>query len=288
MKRTVKITASCNGTISTGQWENEKPFYGVEEVIEDCNLSDKGISDRQKELSRLCYSQFKAQANLSYTEKIEKQYQNIRFYNNDGVRVPSVTSILGWDKDFHIPEDELNQFGCRGTLIHKQVEIFLTTGEWKSPQDIEECAFEYKSVAEGSLGLDFEDVNFRAFFTDYPFKTLEVEKSIVNKEHEYGGRLDILCVIEPENKGKWEKIEGVKFDEPTILDIKTSTNLNDTNGLTQQSAYSKAIDVKQIGLIHLTKSNKCGFAKPIITTNIERYWNLFLNKRNEFRRRYGV
>ena len=289
MKRTIEISASFTGTIPTGSYENEKPFYSVKEIIEYDEgkiVLDLQLENRQKELHDICYKQFKRQADISYTERIAKEYQNIRFYDFDGKKVPSVTSIIGVDKDFNIPQDELTQYGSRGTLIHKQVEIFLTTGEWKSPKDIEECSFDYLTVINGNLELDFENVDFRAFYKDYPFDIVSLEHTTINES--YGGRIDIIAIINSTKKGKWEKIDGVVFDEPIILDIKTATTLDKMSGLTQQAAYAKSEDIKHIGLIHLTKDNKCGFAKPIVTNNVERYWNLFINKRDKFKQRYGI
>jgi hypothetical protein len=303
MKRTIEISASFTGTIPTGSYENEKPFFGVKEIIEyDTdnwkvdNAEGEGkeefhgnIAKRQKELHQICYDQFKAQAEVSFRERIAKTYKDIRFYSAaGGKKYPSVTSIINMDKDFHIPQDELSQYASRGTIIHKQVEVFLSTGKWKAPQDIEEVSHDYLSVAKGSLGLDIENTNFQAFYKAYPFEVIELESTVLCDNHQYGGRLDILCTISSENKGKWEKIEGVVYDKPTILDIKTTSSLDKIGGLTQQSAYAKAKNVEQIGLIHLNKDVKQGFSTPAITTNIGRYWNLFLNKRELFKGRYGI
>jgi hypothetical protein len=302
MKRIIEISASFTGTIPTGQYENEKPFYAVKEILElDSDnkddwdnlikLHDDGkIASRQKQLHDICYDQFKTQAERSNSERIAKQYKNIRFYDGlSGKKYPSVTSIIGIDKDFCMPPDELNQYAARGTIIHKQVESFLRNGTFLAPWNIPEVSADWLTVKNGSLGLECTDVNFQAFFKDYPIKVVSQEQETLNHEYRYGGRYDILCTIDSSNKGKWEKIEGIQFDVPTILDIKTSTSLDKMSGLMQQAAYAKTLpDVKQIGLIHLTKENKCGFAKPVIETNIDRYWNLFLNKLNLFRTRYGV
>jgi len=292
MKRTIEITASYTGTISTGQWENLKPFFALKETLEydpdTQELPDEKIIERQAELQKINEDAFKRQDAIAYQEKIANTYKNIRFYDVGDKKYPSVTSIINMDKDFHIPPDELNQFSSRGTLIHKQVEIFLTTGEWKVPKDIEECSFEYLSVVNGNLGLDFEDVDFRAFYESYPFKVIECEKTVVNNDHQYAGRVDIIGIIEEENKAKWDKVEGVKYGVPTIFDVKTATTIDKIHGFTQGAAYARAEGIEQICLIPLTKENKCGFAKALTTTNIERYFNLFLNKRKLFRDRYGI
>ena len=159
MKKTLEKSASFTGTIPTGSYENEKPMYHVKETIEyvdgeSLSITDEQIILRQSELHKICYDQFKRQAEISNQEHIAKTYQNIRFYDGkDGLKYPSVTSIVGMDRDFGIPDDELSQYGCRGTLIHKQIEIFLRTGEWKAPKDIPECSFEYLTIVQGSLCL---------------------------------------------------------------------------------------------------------------------------------------
>lgn len=292
--RKIKIIASFTGTIPTGSYENEKPFYAVEEEseIEDDvmnQLVNEMINIRQKELHDICYSQFKRQAEVSYSERIAKQYQQIRFYDGkDGIKYPSVTSIMNWDIDFGIPQDELVQRAARGTIIHKLVEVFLKTGKWINPSELPELSKELTTVSAGSLNLSLDDTSFVNFFKDYPFKTLELEKTVLNHEQKYGGRLDIKCVIESTNKGKWDKIEGVIFDAPIILDVKTGT-LDAESGIKQQTAYWHCEpDVMGVGLIHLNKENKCGYSKPIIETDKLRYWNTFLKERESFRRRFGV
>lgn len=297
MKRQIEISASFTGKISTGTYENSSPFYAVKEIIEIDELydeppffTDKDIDIRQKQLHDICYQQFKSFADVAYSEKIAKTYQNIRFYDGlNGIKYPSVTSIINLDENFFTPPDELAQMAARGTIIHKQVEIFLMTGEWKSPKDIPEIAPDYLTVIKGSLSLDIEDVDFRAFYAEYPFKTLNQEQIVLNHEHRFGGRYDIKCIIDSNNKGKWEKIEGILFDTPLLIDVKTSTVLDKTKGFTQGSAYAMCDpEIKQIVLCHLNKEVQRGFSIPALTTNLDRYQAIFKNKRNQFKTRYAI
>ncbi len=290
MKKTLEICASFSGKVSTGTYENSAPFYSVKEIIEDCNYTDEEIRTRQSELQKICTNQFNNCAEILYQEKVAKAYQNIRFYDiPNGQKYPSVTSVIGMDDNFFMPADELAQYGARGTVIHKQIEIFLKTGEWKQPRDIPEVAFQVMTVIKGTLGLCLDDVNFVNCYKDYPFKVLEQEKTVINHEFKYAGRFDIKGVIESTNKGKWDKIDGVQFDVPTQIDFKTSATLDKAKGLTQQAAYAKCDDtIKQIALIHLNKENVCGYAKPAVSTKLEHYWSIFLNQRDKFRTRYGV
>lgn len=293
MKRTIEISASFTGKISTGQFENESPYFAAKETVEMDNEfvdTDTYIDIRQKALKEICYNQFKQHAEIAYQEKVAKSYANIRFYDaGNGQKYPSVTSIIGMDDNFFMPPDELSQYGARGTVIHKQIELFLKDGVWREPKDIPEVAFAVMTVIKGTLGLQLDDVNFVNFYRDYPFVVIAQEKEIINHEHKYGGRLDLLVTIDAKNPGKWDKIEGIQYDTPTILDVKTSATLDHLKGFTQQAAYAMTDPaVKQIGLIHLTKDNVCGYAKPKVSNKIEHYWSIFLNKRGQFSQRYGV
>jgi hypothetical protein len=293
MKRIIEVSASYSGKISTGQFENENPFFSAKETIEvdeTTEVANTLIDLRQSELKEICYTQFKRHAEIAYQEKVAKSYANIRFYDaGNGQKYPSVTSIINMDENFFMPADELAQYGARGTVIHKQIELFLKDGVWREPKDIPEVAFQVMTVIKGTLGLQLDDVNFTNWYKDYPIKVLEQEKTVINHEHKYAGRLDILCVIDSKNPGKWDKIEGIQYDTPTILDVKTSATLDHLKGFTQQGAYAMTDPaVKQIGLIHLTKENVCGYAKPKLSNKIEHYWSIFLNKRAKFTERYGV
>lgn len=294
MLRKIEIMASFTGKISVAQFENEQPYFSAKETIEleDCPTPevDKLIETRQSELKNICYDQFKKHAEIAYQEKVAKSYKNIRFYDAGNCqKYPSVTSIINMDANFFTAPDDLAQMAARGTIIHKQVELYLSTGKWLEPKGIPEIAFQVMTVVTGTLGLSVDDISFVNFYKDYPFKVLKQESTVINHENKYAGRMDILCIIESTNKGKWDKIEGVQFDVPTILDVKTGASLDKAKGLIQQSAYARCDEtVKQIGLIHLTKENQCGYGRPAVSNKLDSYWSIFLNKRQQFAERYGV
>lgn len=288
MKRTIEIVSSFTGTIPTGNYENEKPFYSLKETFEtedEIADLDTYVMGRQKKLHDYCYNQFQKQAESANIERIQREYMNIRFYPVGDIKYPSVTSIINWDADFNIPADELAQYASRGTIIDKQVQIFLENGLWKEPKEIPEIYPDLVIVKQGNLGLALDDVDFRAFYESYPFKVIECQKVHTNDEHRYAGRSDIKCVIESSNKGKWA---DVLFDVPTILDVK-SGQIDKVKHMKQQTAYAKCDpDVKQVGLIHLNKETKQGFSKPIMEQDLDKYWSLFLADRDKFKKRYGV
>lgn len=292
MKRNIEITASFTGKISTGQYEVSQPFFAVKEVLEDVDsdlFSDVVIKARQAQLQDMCVSQFNKAAEILYQQKVEKAYKNIRFYDGkDGLRYPSTTSIINMDSDFFVSQEDLYQYACRGTVIHRLIEIYLTTGKVMSPKDVPEIAFETMTVLTGSLGLSLEDINFVGFFADYPIKVIELEKTIINDENRFGGRLDILCQVDSKNPGKWGKVEGIEFDKDLIIDIKTSGTLDRTKGFIQQASYCKTLGVTQAVLAHMNKDTVQGFSKPVFTNKIDSYFSMFMAMRKKFQDRYGV
>ena|SRR3990167_418432 len=294
MKRAIEISASFSGKISTGSYENENPFFSLKESIEEDQflITDDWIKERQKQLHSICYQQFKQRADVSYAERIAKTYQNIRFYDGaNGTKYPSVTSIIGWDEDFYVSAEHLAQYGARGTIIDKQIEIFLNTGEWKEPKNIPEIYPELVILKQGDLGLLVDDVDFQGFYKKYPFKVLSTQDHLLNHELKYGGRRDIKCVVESTNKGGWDKIEGMIYDVPGILDVKSGRcdGSFKIKHFKQLTAYVKCDpECQWMGLIPLNNDNKCGYSAPLIETNLEKYWTLFKRDRENFKKRYSI
>ena len=57
------------------------------------------------------------------------------------------------------------------------------------------------------------------------------------------------------------------------------------------AAYSKLDGmepVEQMMVVPLNDKTEQGFSKPIIETNVEKYFELFLFKRKEFQKVYGI
>jgi len=271
----IEIAASYSGTISSGKYENEKPFFSLKETYD--NVEDKDFAEKRlKELANICRGKFEEIEKRSQIEKLVKIREDLRFYDIGSLQYPSVTSIISWDKDFFIDPIDLKQYAARGTIIHKQVERFLLTQQWPNPKEIPEIYPEYVIVTKGALNLSLDDVDFRGFYEKYPFIASIHEQTVYNTEHLYAGRYDI--------KGKYN-------GKITIFDVKTTGSVNKTECMKQLSAYAHCEgneDVEQLCLIHLNKKTKQGFSAPIIEENVEKYWHLFLDDRKKFKQRFGV
>jgi hypothetical protein len=272
MRKEVEISASYTGKISTGKWENLSPFFSIKETWQ--NVTDEDIQNRQKVLHDMCESKFNEVDQQATVAKILQERQDLRFYDYKGLKLPSVTSIIGWDEDMYVTPNQLIQYAARGTAIHKQCEIFLKTGQWLEVKDIPEVYAEYVIVTKGDMNLKFDDVNFRAFYSAHKFDVVQLEQVVYNLDYRYAGRTDIVGTF-----------EGKK----SLLDIKTGTTINREKAFKQMSAYAKSLEgIEQIVVIHLNNGTKQGFSKPIVSDEIEKYFQLFLRDRESFKQRFGV
>jgi hypothetical protein len=271
--KSTEIVASYSGKISTGRYENESPFFSIKE--EWTNADKEFIISRQKLLNQLCYDRFTECANRSLVDRLKEQYHHLRFYMFNGIQLPSVTSIIGWDKDFFMAPEELAQYAARGTIIHKQVEIFLKTDKLIPPEEIPEVFPQYVTMTKGSLKLTLDGFNFVSFFEKNPIELIDTEKQVVNLDKKYSGRMDIKA-----------KFNG----KVSIMDVKTGT-VDETECFKQLAAYAKGSgnsDVSQLVIIPINNKTKQGFSEPKVTSDIEKYFSLFLEDRKKFEERFGL
>ena len=268
-----EIVVSYSGKISTGKFENSSPFFSIKESWKDI---DRGfLENRQKELYNICYERFIECERREIADRIKEQRKDIRFYEHKGEQFPSVTSVINWDKDLFVSMEQLAQYGARGTILHKQAELFLKTGKVIEPKDIPEIYPDFVILKKGSLGLSLDMYNFPAFFEKHKFDVIELEKTVVNEEHKYAGRCDI---------------KGIYNGKVTLFDIKTGT-IEKIKAFEQLSAYAKSSgneDVVQLMIIPLNNTTQQGFSKPEICDDFEKYWSLFLQDRKHFYERFGI
>lgn len=264
-----EIRAALSGVIPIASYENLKPTY---EIVAELEEGDN-VEDSMKDLRTKLRWHFDQEGNNAKADLIQKQYSNIRLYEKDGKKYPSVTSILGWNVDWKISEDELQQYGSRGTIVHKMVERFLTDGVWVEPTDIPELENDVASVTGGSLKLSWNSCSYKDAIDQIAgdLKVIEQEKELYNDENLYAGRVDLICLY----KGK-----------KTILDFKTGT----TTDMRQLAAYAACEDgIEQLVILPVgPTTNKSGFKKPVVCTDIEKEFKAFLYARSKFRQRFGI
>lgn len=269
-----KLSASVQAVIATGSYENLRPNFGWEEEVEG-EYTDEQIKERIGILYKKCSSLLQETEQQATIERIQRERKDFRIYQ-DGF--PSVTSILNWDADFWVTAVELQQYASQGSLIHAQVAEYIRTGEWKSPEKIDGTWSDVVIVKKGELQLPISGWSFPDFLKKHPIKDMVNGEPIISKEHRFGGTPDIrVC-----------SYEGKK----TLADVKrTSQKLKNFK---QIAAYIIAEEengespYEQMMIIVLNDRTKQGFSKPIISTEISQYKQMFLKDRKDFQKRYGI
>jgi len=218
--------------------------------------------------------------------------RDARVIEFEGITYPSVTTVLSAIYPIVFPEYKLRQYASRGSIVDAQIKYFLRTGRWetnllKIPQSEEEMlkmCTHIKIVTQGNLHLRWQDCNFRGFMEKYgqdfkPWKGEFKEEVCFNKQHRYVGSPDWACLYR---------------DEPAIADFKACANYPQHKILKfkkQMSAYARCDgneEVKQVVVIPLNPTNKCGFSRPIVEGEVDTYFKYFLKDRQLFKQIYGI
>jgi len=166
-----------------------------------------------------------------------------RWYTEDGVRYPSVTTVLDIRNKPELNEWKLrvgaeeawrrtSEATDRGTLIHQGIEDFLNN----------------RSVWFGGEHSAYFD-GFMGWYEKFAPTDITVEITLISHEYKYAGRTDLVCKID----GEW-----------WIIDFKTSKRFDPGMGL-QLAAYRQAYQEQhnlsnmRMGIVQLTDEIKRGY-----------------------------
>jgi hypothetical protein len=279
-----EITVSKSGVIPKASYSNLRPGYSITIEVdenEDPNeliLKCKEIVNKHFELD-----EYREAVNL-----IQKQFKEIRLYDgNEGLKYPSISSILNYDKEWTISKGELLQYGSLGTILHEvfwyALNSYTNTGKivWKDPREFANLQKEIGIVLNGSLKLNWNDYSYQAFGNEYIPKIKKIygiEQIVLNPDIRVGGRYDLIAEIE--------------LDQTMLAVIDLKSGGYDFRqlafyGRTWEQQNDKKIDAMVVFPIGKT-TNKCGFSKPIIETDIDLFWDKMLEKREEFRNDFNI
>ena len=264
-----QIEATLSAVIPIASYENLKPSFSIMAELEEGDDVDKSLSH----IKDILKTKVEQVSNEAKTDLIKKQNDKIRFYERNGKQYPSVTSVLGWDIDWRISEDELMQYGARGTIVHKIIELYLKEKKWYDPIDIPELEDEVNILMSGSKKLTWKSCSYIKAMENIieDIELIDTEQAVYNDELLYAGRLDCLCKY----KGKL-----------TVLDFKTGT----TTDMRQLAAYSICIpNIEQLVIVPCRPTeNKSGVKKPVVCDAIQPEFKKFIYARSKFRLRFGI
>lgn len=127
------------------------------------------------------------------------------YFNKDGKRVPSVTTVEGpygdcgglmyWANQAGLDGKDLQEarqsVATPGSMTHERVDCFIRDEEWYSEPWREKFYTEeaYSKACECS-GQGFE--NFQRWYESTHFKLIAGEIALVSEEHQFGGCLDAV------------------------------------------------------------------------------------------------
>lgn len=291
MKRTIKLSYGTSGTIATKEFSNVKPsiFESQEFELEDGESIDK--DKIYKEMKDRCTGMLQEEFDKEIVNKMKEAKANMKIIELDGVFYPSVTTIISLEKDFSfMSADQLRQYGCRGTVLHRVSEVYdkmVLDGKepvWVDPVTLPELADELLIMRRGDLKLSIEGFNYIGFLNMYGkekdtkdkvgkklIEYTQLETQALNKEHKYIGTRDRT---------------GLYHGEGAVFDIKSGV-VDKTDCFKQLAAYAKSDDlkdkdIKQLVVIPINTKTEQGFSKPIVTDKISHYFKLFLADRERF------
>ena len=263
-----ELRHSVQAVISTGNYENLREFFEVMATLKEGENADEAML----ELQNFNHARLKLAVNQAKADAISEKFSNIRFYDKDGKRFPSVTSIIA--TEIKIPDFELVQYGSRGTVIHKLSELYLDTGIWVNPEDIVELKEDMDILKGGNLQLDYNACSHKEWFAKYgsDIEVLDTEVELYNDEHMFAGRADAIIIW----KGK----------QKAILDFKTGSN-HDFRQLAAYASCHNGIESLIIAPCGVC-DNKQGYFNVKVSEALTSEFKAFLKARTAFKRRFGV
>ena len=203
---------------------------------------------------------------------LDKLYDGLRFYEKDGIKYPSVTSVLFYGKDFHMPEHELAQYAARGTIVGKMVETYLKTGEWIDPAKTESLIDDVAVLFGGTLNMHWDQCSHKEFTARFAgdITTESVQGTVYNEEYLYAGTYDIV---------------GNYLGKRSLMDVKCGGF-----DMRQLAAYAMCLEgIEQLVVLPTGKTdNKCGYKRPVVCGTIQTEFDGFLKARAKFRQRFGL
>jgi hypothetical protein len=195
-------------------------------------------------------------------------FDDTHTYTVDGEEFPSVSEISRFaSREVYgeVSQFNLDNACSRGSAVHKATEILDKYGKCECDEDIVPYIQAY--------------VKFRKDFgiKDYA----HIEKALANEELKYAGTIDRIYEIDEEfaeavrsnckefvkigENGKVEKIKGnmeIAKDGIAIIDIKSSSSVQNVLALIQLNAYRLSAEINGLGkvnalfILHLSKDGK--------------------------------
>jgi len=293
MKRKISISASFQGVIATGPFENSRPSFSAAEEFE-IEADDKSIDAvaastievRHGELQALCYNAFKNMEQMAAAEKIQKEFKHLRILDcpNCGKKHPSITTIRDFDrKAFYCTDEELEIAIALGCIQDIRCREFVKTGQWLKAEQIPLCKPHLLTLKGKTVGHN--DFDFPAFLAEFPITDMQNGERMWDCENEITFEPDLIATTKGWNIGTKTK-PVILEDLTTVFDYKR--NVDKDSAFIQMSVCAKKLGLKRMVAIPVNGETQQGYSKPIISNDVNGYFEIALEKRRQFRKRYGI
>jgi len=286
--RVNNIGIQVSGVISTASYENWKPGFSM--TVDAEGLTTEQVRELMMQAKAELKHQFNLEKNNCKAEVIAEKFNNIGFTAKNGLNHVWVTSVLSYDIVWRVPEFELTQYGSRGTIGHEMAHDYvkklmafqLMTPEeqkkkpikWMNPDEVESLKDHVAILKNGSLGMHWNDLSVKEFMEEHGklITKPKIEVTVWNTKHLYTGRADMFSFWD----GKY-----------SVVDYKCGATDNDFRQLAAYAVCEEGVEQMVKCPIGPT-SNKSGFMKPKISTNIKGEFKAFIRKRMQFKKEFGI
>jgi hypothetical protein len=268
MKRSYEINYGNKATLNTGNYENLNPMFNIKVIIDGVEYVPEEVEvNLQREFERIkgiVDDQLQQKINEVKQGELIKALKHIRFYEKDGIKYPSVTSVLSPDPIEGVPNLEL--YGLRGDIMHRWFAEIVTTG--KSDYFISDAEKDKLVIIGGMEGFDISWV-----VDDKQFEFDRSEVEVFNYKDIYAGRYDA---------------DGLLGGKTALFDVKSGdlSKAGIEKAFIQMSAYAHCVpDIKQLVVLPCNPKAK---KVPVVSTDIDKFYAMFMQKRAEFKERFGI
>jgi len=260
-----ELVYSNSEKVNLGDYSQRNPFYSIKKLVPVLSLEE--LSNELKDLRTLIDNELRLNVQEIKTGLRAKTMTNFRFYEKDGKKYVSVTSIL--DPEPKTPEQQafLKPYGIRGSALHRVFGDYVTSGK---------LIYEFlKEEVDGCSSVGgFEGFKFW-FQGDERFDFRRSEIEVYNEKELYAGRFDA---------------DGYFDEHPALFDLK-SGDLGKSGvdkAFCQLAGYNACLEEPAEALVIIPINPKYK-NEPIIKTGdeITKYFNMFMAKRKAFKEKYG-
>ncbi len=296
MIKDITIGVDLGAVVSSGPYENLKPSFSFSVTYKDVSI----IPEKQFELdlndaekaTQIAYERLYKQ--IEYCEAqamqkaIEKFHKGIHWYTDEktGERWPGVTSVIDFANpiEWFVSKEKLRGLASRGQVVDMILQEYIKDGVWKSPEQIPDAIRHLaimKDMGYETKGSQWTTAhgNLPAFVEKFGVKFISGHKYVTNRKDKYGGQIDAICTI---------------GDDPTLVLADLKSFNPDSKGVIrtfkQISAYIMACETKceKMAIFPVHDGNKQGFSKPVISSNIDEHYKMFLSDRKVFKETFNV